>query len=132
MRGEDAPVVRHVDVLGAFDQHDAVAQRHRQHRIPPDEREASPPLAVLDRLEQEPVAVADQLGEGGDRRLEVGEQLGPHRYDGVLGGELAELVPARARCRGWWSLARGGDGQRREEAAVRPGVARPATVLGRP
>ena len=53
--GEDAVVTRHVDVLGPVDRDDAVAQRHRQHRIPPDEREAAPSLAVLHRFEEEPV-----------------------------------------------------------------------------
>ena len=50
---------------------------------------------MLDRFEEEPIAVADELGEGGHRRLEVGEQLRPHRYDRVASGERAELVPTR-------------------------------------
>ena len=32
---------------------------------------------MLHRLEQEPVAITDQLQERGHRRLEVGDQLGP-------------------------------------------------------
>ena len=94
-RGEDAAVTRHVDVLGSLDRDDAVAQRQREHRIPADEREAAPPLAVLDRFEEEPVTVADQLGEGGNRRLEIGEQLDPDGDDRVPRGERAELVPTR-------------------------------------
>ena len=67
----------------------------RGDRVAPDEGEPAPALAVLDRLEQEARRVADELGVGRDRRLEVGEQLGPHRHDRVLAGERAELVPAR-------------------------------------
>ena len=59
------------------------------------EREAAPPLAVLDRLEQEPRRVADELQERGDRCLEVAEQLGPHGHDAVFGGESVELVAGR-------------------------------------
>ena len=77
----------------------AVAQLERGDRIAPDEAEPAPPLAVLDGLEQEARAVADQLRVRGDRRLEVGEQLGPHRHDRVVGGERAELVAARAASR---------------------------------
>ena len=49
-------------------------------------------LAVLDRLEQEALAVADQLHERGDRGLEIGEDLAPDRDHGVLPRERAELV----------------------------------------
>ena len=74
----------------------AVAQHERGRRVAADEREAAPALAVLDRLEQEAGAVADELGERGDRRLEVGEQLAPDRHDRVRRGERAELVAGRA------------------------------------
>ena len=76
-------VARHVDGQRAVDLDAAVAQQQRGHRVAADEREAAPPLAVLDRLEQEAGAVADELGVRGDRRLQVGEQLGPHRHDRV-------------------------------------------------
>ena len=94
--GEDALVAGHVDGQRAVDLDLPVAQQQRGHRVAADEREAAPPLAVLDGLEQEARAVADELGVRRDRRLEVGEQLGPHRHDGVVAGQRAELVAARA------------------------------------
>ena len=48
-------------------------------RVPAEEREAAPAFGVLDRLEQEALALADELGECRQRRLEVGEHLAPHR-----------------------------------------------------
>ncbi len=99
-RGEDAAITRHVDVLGPVYRHDAVSKDHCQYRIPADEREAAPPLAVLDRFEEEPVIVADELGEGGDGCLEVGEQLGPDGDDRVRRGERAELVSTRTDVHG--------------------------------
>ena len=63
-------------------------------RVAPDERAPAPALAVLHRLEQEARAVADELGEGRDRRLQVGQQLAPHRHDRVL------ARPARGTPRG--------------------------------
>ncbi len=79
------------------------------HRAPPhDQRSAgSRPrkvnrphrCAVLHRLEQEPRCVTGarthELHEGRDRRLEVGQHLGPHRHDGVLPGQREELGPRR-------------------------------------
>ena len=67
----------------------------REGRVPPDEREAAPVLTVLDRLEQEAVAVADELDERGHRRLEVGQHLAPDRDDGVLARQRAELPERR-------------------------------------
>ena len=94
--GEDALIAGNLDGQRALDLDAPVTQQERRHRVAADEREAAPPLAVLDGLEQEARAVADELGVGGDRRLEIGEQLGPHRHDGVVAGQRPELVAARA------------------------------------
>ena len=82
----------------AVDLDPAAAGDERGRRRPADERPAAPALAVLDRLEQEARAPspAAQPAEGGDRRDQVGEQLAPHGHDGVVAGQGAELVPARA------------------------------------
>ncbi len=68
--------------------------------IATEEREAAPPLPVLDRFEEEPGGTvgfgADELHERRDRGLEVGEHLAPHRDDGVPDGEGPELVARRA------------------------------------
>src|SRR5690606_19057931 len=61
------------------------------HEAPP----APPGLAVLDRLEQEAGAVAHEAEVGGDGGGQVGEQLPPHRDDGVRAGERPELVERR-------------------------------------
>ena len=61
-----------------------------------EEREPAPPFGVLDRLEQEPLAVADQLHEGGERCLEVGEHFAPDRHDRVLVAQRDELVERRS------------------------------------
>ena len=71
---------------------DPVAQVERGHRRVTDEAVTAPALAMLDRLEQEPLAVAHQLQERRHRRLEVGQQFGPHGNDRVLGGQSVELV----------------------------------------
>ena len=42
-----------------------------------------------------PSPVADELDEGRDRRLEVGEHLAPDRDDGVVARQRAELVERR-------------------------------------
>ena len=72
----------------------------RERRVAAEEREPSPALGVLDRLEQEAGRVvltgAHELHEGGDRRLEVGQHLAPHRHDRVVTGERDELVAATA------------------------------------
>ena len=94
-RGEHAAVERHRRRNLAEGRDQAVAELQRRHRIAPDEAVAAPAFAVLDRFEQEPRAGADQLGVGGDRGLEVGEHLGPHRHHRVLGCQGAELVAAR-------------------------------------
>ncbi len=52
-------------------------------------------LAVLDRLQQEAFAVADQLQERGDRRLEIRQDLAPYGDHRVLRRERAELVERR-------------------------------------
>ena len=78
-RGEDALVGR--DLVGQRAVELDLRRRAAASvadRIAADEREAAPALAVLDRLEQEPRAVADELGVGGDRRLEVGRAARVH------------------------------------------------------
>jgi hypothetical protein len=97
-RGEHAVGGRDAGGEDTVDRDGTVAQRQRGDRVPTDEGEAAPPLAVLDRLEEEALSVADELGERGDGCLQIGEQLGPHRYDGVLGGERVELLAAGADC----------------------------------
>ena len=68
----------------------------RARRIATEEREPSPALGVLDRLEQETFAVPDELHEGRQRRLEVGEHLAPDRHDRVVARQLPERFPRRA------------------------------------
>ena len=91
-RGQRTLVEWHVgrDVADGLDL--VAAHDERQRGVATDEREAAPVLAVLDRLEQEALAVADQLHERRDRRLEVGQDLAPDRHDGVVPRERAELV----------------------------------------
>ena len=111
----------------------------RRRRVAADEREAAPSLAVLDRLEQEAGAVADELGVRRDRRLEVGEQLGPDRHDGVLARQGAELVARRSDAEPVHAAGRSGvDAEAAEEARVRSPVwqapcppARPRTATRR-
>ena len=75
---------------------DAVAQHEHRRRVAADEREPRPAFGALDRLEQEAGSIADELDVGGDRRLEIGEQLGPHRDHRVFGGVAVELVAGSA------------------------------------
>ena len=114
--GEDALVAGHVDGQRAVDLDPPVAQQQRGDGIAADEREAAPALAVLDRLEQEARAVADELGVGRDRRLEVGEQLGPHGHDRVRRG------PARGTRRGSAGSARVQSAPKRRKKQVRSPV----------
>ena len=65
-------------------------------RVAADEAPPAPALAVLHRLQQEAVVVADEAGEGGHRRGEVGQHLAPHGDHGVVAGERPELLAARA------------------------------------
>ena len=91
------------------------ARDERERRVAAEEREAAPPLGVLDRLEQERRVVvggADQLHERRDRRLEVGEHLAPDRHDRVVARQRDELVAREPR--------RGHD-----QAQTGPGVAPP-------
>ncbi len=90
-RAEHALVTRHFSSEFARHLDVAVSCDQRRRRSPADEREPAPALSVLDRLEHEARAVADQLRERGDRRLEVGEQLGPDRHDRVFAREPVEL-----------------------------------------
>ena len=93
--GEHSSIERHRRRHVAERRDQPVAQLQRRHRVAADEAVAAPAFAVLDGFEQEPRAVADQLGVGRHRRLQIGEHLGPHRHHGVLGGQGAELVAAR-------------------------------------
>jgi hypothetical protein len=94
-RGEHAAVERYRRRNLAEGRDQAVAELQRRHGIAPDEAVAAPAFAVLDRFEQEPRAGADQLRIGGDRGLEGGKHLGPHRHHRVLRSQGAELVAAR-------------------------------------
>ena len=114
----------------------APAHDERARRVAPEEREPAPPLRVLDRLEQEARAAVgvgtDELHERRDRRLEVGQDLAPHRDDRVVARERAELVarrPDRARSRrspgpGFGAVAEGP-----EEAGALARVAGAAALL---
>ena len=61
-------------------------------RASTDERPPTPPVAVVDRLEQEPLVVADDSGECGDGGGEIRQDLGPHRHHRVVGCQSGELV----------------------------------------
>ena len=75
----------------------AAAGDERGRGSPADERPAAPALAVLDRLEQEAgLVAAAQPGERGDRRDQVGQQLAPHRHDGVARAARAVELVARS------------------------------------
>ena len=74
----------------------AAARGEGGERVAADEAPAAPPLAVLDRLEQEAVVVADQPGEGRHGRGEVGQHLAPHGDHGVVAGQGPELLAAGA------------------------------------
>ena len=99
-----------------------VAQHERGRRLAPDEREPAPALAVLDRLEQEAGAVADELGEG--------------RRPASRGRPAAPATPGR-RCgsaaRAWNSSPAGSDHahgpEAPEEAGVLAGVAGAVALL---
>ena len=105
----------------------------RRARVPPDEREPAPALAVLDRFEQEAGAVTDELGVGRHRRLEIGQELGPDRDDGVVGGERAELLARRPQAdrnhRSGLERRSGGRSTNRHRCGRRPRPpARPGTA----
>ena len=112
----------HVDRQRAVDLDPPVAQQQRGHGIAADEREPAPALAVLDRLEQEPGAVADELGVGGDRASR--------------GRRAARSTPARPCSPGPGRGTRRGSAgsalrgpEAPEEAGVLAGVARPVALL---
>ena len=66
----------------------------RGRRPSADERPPAPPVAVLDRLQQEAGPVLPyRAGEGGHRRGQVGQDLPPHRHDPVGAGQRPEVVP---------------------------------------
>ena len=112
----------------------------RGQRAPADEGVAAPALAALDRLEEEAVAVADQVGEGGHRGQGVGHHLAPHRDDGVLlgqGGELDRIGPEgqHRRARGTGQSGRGTPGPWpivRKKQRPLAGVAGALARAGRP
>ena len=111
---------------------DVPAARHeRARRIAAEEREPAPAFGVLDRLEQEAFAVADELHERRQRRLEVGEHLAPDRHDRVVARERRRT---RRRADGRGAVAHTGPGvaplaERAEEAAALAGVARAPALL---
>ena len=84
-RGQAAGIGRDAIGCGAVDELDPVAAHdERERRVAPEEREPAPTLGVLDRFEQEPFAVAHQLHERRERRLEIGEHLAPDRHHRIL------------------------------------------------
>ena len=120
----------------------AAARGERRQGAPPDEGVAAPALAPLDRLEEEPVTVADDVGEARDGREGVGDHLAPDRHDGVLLGQRGELgrrpdgSPARPGPRAGsgrqWTSRRGHPRARADravEAGALPRVTRAAPVL---
>ena len=88
--GQHPPAAPGGHVEGAAGRHLLAAGHQRGQRGPADERVPAPALAALHRLEQEARALADDVGEGGHRGEGVGHHLGPHRHDGVTGGQLGE------------------------------------------
>ena len=94
---QDAAIERNVRRKLALHGDDAVPGDEGRRRSPAHEGPPAPPFGVLDGLQQEgPLAPvgAGQAGEGGDGRGQIGQQLPPHRHDGVLGGQGGELVAA--------------------------------------
>ncbi len=112
----------------------------RGERIAPHEGIPPPALAALDRLEQEPGAVAHDEQERAHRRQGVGHQLAPHRNDAVVTAQLGKDVapgtvrwrpgrrsPVRRRAPG--RSVRVAGPERSVEARPLPGVACPVPVL---
>ena len=111
------------------------AGRHAGRASPPDHgrrRRTGSSARRARRTRAGTRAVADELRVGGDRRLEIGEQLGPDRDDGVIAASP-------------WNSSRGGSASRRttgftvhdsapnaEEARARAGVARARCPPARP
>ncbi len=96
-RGEDPLVARQAGRgRTTGDLHLLTACDECESGIPSDEREPAPVLAVLDRLEQEALAVADELGERRHGGFEISEHLAPHRYDRVVARQRDELIACRA------------------------------------
>ncbi len=105
--GERALIVGHAFGRRTAEPFDvATARDERPRRIAAEEREPSPAFGVLDRFEEEPFAVAHELHERRQRRLEIGQHLPPDGHDGVVARQRAELVArrpdrgARHRCSG--------------------------------
>ena len=82
----------------AVDLDPAVAQHERGRRAtrPTKENRLQRSPCSTDSS-RKPGPVADQLGVGGHRRLEVGQQLRPDRHDRVLGGQAGELLASSGR-----------------------------------
>ena len=107
---ENALVAGHGGRQRTLSHLDVATARHQcRRRRAPDEREAAPALAVLDRLEEKAGAVADHGPEGSDRGQGVGHELSPDGEHRVVTGELAECLELRPRpsgtARGRRSLA---------------------------
>ena len=109
------------------------AHHERERRIAAEEREPAPALGVLDRLEQEALAVADELHERRDRRLEVGEHLAPDRARPCSRARARRTRRATGCGRRSWSLTRvrasAPLAEGAEEAAALAGVARAPSLL---
>ena len=93
---ERAGVARHRVGKWAFDLDVAAAHDQRALGITPEERESSPTLRVLDRLQEESRRAvglgADELDERRHGGLEVGQHLAPHRHHRVIAGQRPEVV----------------------------------------
>ena len=87
-RGEHSLIDRDVrtEVL-PLDLDDAVAKLQGCHGIVTDEAVARPAFGVLHGLQQEAVAVADQLEVRGHGRFQIAQHFGPHGDHRVLGGQ---------------------------------------------
>jgi hypothetical protein len=75
------------------DGHPVPAGHHDRRGVPGGERVPPPPLGPLHALQEHAGTVAHQGREYPDRRGHVGEQLGPHRDERPLRGELVEGLP---------------------------------------
>ena len=96
--GQDAVVrARHTEAPRRL--HARPPRRQRGEGAAPHEGVAAPPLAALDRLEEEAVPLPHDVGEAGDRRQRVGHHLAPDRHDRVLLGQRRELGGVRVEGR---------------------------------
>ena len=95
-RREHALVKRNLgaEVL-ALDLDESVAQLERRDRVVADEAVPRPALGMLDGLEQEALAISDQLEIRRHRRLQIAQNLRPHRHHRVLGSQRMKFRAAR-------------------------------------